>query len=587
MSSTPPTTTRPATNGTLARTPLAHLFVYALDKGLTGTFELTCTDGQHATVSVRSGLVSKVRTSKAVVYLGPLLYEMGVIDDQELNASLVDVAEKRELHGRILLDRGWITEEMLNAALREQTLRKLAHLFAFPPDTTFTFLPDVDLLAAYGGESGMLIDPFPSIWRGVREYPSDEHVRAVVSRIDSCACRLAASAELARFELQGDEQTAADALRLRPMTLADLAEFESFGQRRAELLLYCFLITKQIDLVKAETLVTLTPPQSFRPSGAARAAREKPISFVLRAAAPPSVPAPISSSPRGASSSPPRTVSSSPPRARASNSSRNVTSMSSSLPVTGPAQSDARPDEELAERRSMARARARTIQSEDHYARLGVPRDARPEEIDKAFTELRTIWDPTSLPPQLDDAQEDFWFVLSCMAEAHSTLLDPVRSVQYARALRAGPATVRDLYGDDLEACGASDAFEGAKTCLARADLERAERLCRRAHKADPERAEVLALLAWLEALRPSNQSPEATRVRISMLDRAIALDDTREDAFFWRAQLHKRVENHLAAMRDFKRVTLINEKNLDALRELRLYELRVRRNSVSMRPVH
>src|SRR5258706_6812942 len=194
---TPRTTLpRPVSTGTLAKTPLAHLFVYALDKQLTGTFELACTSGETATIAVVEGKVAKIRTSKAIAYLGPLLYEMGVIDDEQLNASLVDVASTRALHGRILLDRGWITHEMLGAALREQTLRKLAHLFALEPDTMFSFYPETDLLAEYGGEVGALVDPFPAIWRGIRENPSEDHVRHVVKRIGSAACRLGSGAEL-------------------------------------------------------------------------------------------------------------------------------------------------------------------------------------------------------------------------------------------------------------------------------------------------------------------------------------------------------------------------------------------------------
>src|SRR5205814_2143077 len=121
---------------------------------------------------------------------------------------------------------------------------------------------------------------------------------------------------------------------------------------------------------------------------------------------------------------------------------------------------------------------------------------------------------------------------------------------------------------------------------FAKHEYERAERLCRRAYKADGTNAEAIALLAWLEAMKPSNQRAEATRIRIAMLDRALSIDPTHEQALFWRAQLHKRVENHAAAMRDFRHVVAMNDRNLDAVRELRLYEMRVRKNSIQMKAV-
>jgi tetratricopeptide (TPR) repeat protein len=67
------------------------------------------------------------------------------------------------------------------------------------------------------------------------------------------------------------------------------------------------------------------------------------------------------------------------------------------------------------------------------------------------------------------------------------------------------------------------------------------------------------------------------------MLTRAIDRDEDCENALFWRAQLYKRLENHPAAIRDFKRVVALNGENLDAIRELRIYEMRVRRNSITM----
>ena len=82
------------------------------------------------------------------------------------------------------------------------------------------------------------------------------------------------------------------------------------------------------------------------------------------------------------------------------------------------------------------------------------------------------------------------------------------------------------------------------------------------------------ALYAWIDATKPQNTTVEETRKRIAMLDRACRLDDTFADAFHWRGQLHKRIENHSAAMRDFRKVVELNPKHLEAVRELRVYEM-------------
>jgi tetratricopeptide (TPR) repeat protein len=242
---------------------------------------------------------------------------------------------------------------------------------------------------------------------------------------------------------------------------------------------------------------------------------------------------------------------------------------------------------ELLARRARIAERARTILREDYFQRLSLTRDASCDQIDAAFEALRTLWDPCLLPPALEEAKDDSAFVMTCLAEAYATLREPEARDQYvsqlgSHALRA----VADQAADDLVASGSDDLWGGAQACFARGDMERAERLARRAVKASPEAAAPLALLAWLEALKPSNQSPTDTRPRVAMLDRALRLDSSQDQAWYWRGMLHKRLENHQPAMRDFRKAAELNPKNLDATRELRLYEMRIRRNSITMKGV-
>jgi hypothetical protein len=468
--------------GTLLKTPLAHLLVYSYAKRVSGTLVLTCPDGESATVTIEEGHVAKVRTSQPVAFLGMVLYERGIISDVELNASLAEVASRRVLHGRILLDRQSITRDQLCQALHEQALRKLAYLFGFPPETAFTFQPDTDLLSGYGADDLSPIDPLPAIWRGIREYPSEEHLRTVIGRVGGQRFVLVKGAQPDRFDLEDDLSAVVELLRYRPMTVSELAAVRSLGQRRAELLVYCLLITKQAELTQASPQQPSLPPRQSLP-GMAGASRMRPVSFIGRAAPPVTLP------PGWPLSAPPPRVGSTAP----------MTSIS--VPAPPPAAGQGSSSDELAHRRQTIPVRPHAQQEED-----------------------------------------------------------------------------------DLAASGHPDAFSGARACFARGDLERAERLSRRANREEPANADALALLAWVEALNPNNQGTEATRKRIAMLSRAIDLDDHCENAVYWRAQLYKRTENHPAAIRDFKRVIALNEEHVDAVRELRIYEMRVRHKSITIR---
>jgi hypothetical protein len=643
-----------ATTGSLAKKPLAHLFVYAFDKQLTGSMELAKTDGsQSAVIVFARGEVAKIRTSVNVAYLGAVLYELGTIDEATLNMSLHELAKQKRPQGQILLEQRAITREQLADGLREQTLRKLAHLFSFGPETSFTFRSDVDLLHSYGGGHVVLTDPYPAIWRGIREFPSMDHVRDVLARVGAGACRLARGARVERFHLAREEAAAVDCLRMKAMTVAELDAVHLLPPKLTALLVYCLLITRQLEIESRsappraaggsmDTLRSaVTPPglrmpqsrttsrtdlqapprtisapsmpavrapsrtdlpaQRTNTSPSMPAARTPsrsdmpgvdPISFNLRVT--PAVRLPSSAAharvqpgPPGASSSRPPAAhpSSKPPGKRSSSRPPPSKAHVSSMPPTSSSSSN-RVAVELASRAKAIHDRARDVQREDHFQRLSLPRDATMEQVERAYTALTSMWDPHGLPPALESSREDCAIVVTALTEAFETLIDSRKRSEYVKNLRVGTSLLPPTLAEDLAASGADNEYDGAKKSLAKGDMELAERLAKRAQKAKPDLAGPLALLAWIEAQKSSNQGVDPTRACIVKLDRAVKLDPYCEEAFYYRAQLHKRIENHPAAMKDLKRVTTLNPGNVEAERELRIYEMRVRRNSISMQAV-
>jgi tetratricopeptide (TPR) repeat protein len=250
-------------------------------------------------------------------------------------------------------------------------------------------------------------------------------------------------------------------------------------------------------------------------------------------------------------------------------------------------QFNARVVAELVSRRQSIFERARAILKEDHFQRMSLPKDARTEQVEAAFVALKTLWDPELLPSALEEAKNDCAFVLSCLVEAHAVLRDDATRAAYAKSLTV--LTLRpqqERLDEDLAASGATELYDGALNCLAQGDLDRAERLARGAMRARPDAGAPIALLAWIEATRPANMSPEETKKRIVMLDRAVRIDPTLEQAYYWRGLLHKRIDSHSAAMGNFRRVVELNPRHLDAVRELRVYDMRIRRNSITMKGV-
>jgi tetratricopeptide (TPR) repeat protein len=582
----------PTAEGTFARTPFVQVLVYVLERSLTGTIEIIHPGGPWASILVLEGQPAKGRTSEPVAYLGSVLHQLGYIDDSSLNSSLGRMATERKLHGQILLEMGKITPDQLSDGLRAQLVQKIEHLFDWPPETHFAYYDGFDALHAYGADDPILFDSAPIVWTAIRTHPPWEHVHAALTRVGPNALRITASAQLERFEFNKEERAAADLLRVTPMRVHELVATKLLSAATAQLLAYCLLITKQVELIAAAKV----EPKEEAPASALGkmqlaqvaqpprpAAVEQKAMFTADPRA--SVPSPAySSSPilavpaippapalPGATTRP-------KPADKAAETGRSLPPPLREPPPPPPLapQHEARKSEIL--------LRLKSIKSEDYFQMLGVSQEATTEQIQSAFLPLAKAWHPDRLPVALHEVREACATIFSHMSEAHQTLMDPQRRAQYMHLLKDGGATPDEQ--EQVQAVlEAATNFQKAEFFLRRGDLREAEALCRKALDADPKPAEYLAMRAWLEALKPENQAPKPTADRIAMLDAAIAANERLERAYFYRGMLYKRLGNHHAATRDFRQAAELNPRNLDAVREVRLYEMRKNRGSLPPPP--
>src|SRR5580698_2622802 len=256
----------PSADGTLAKTPFPHLLIYALDRRLSGTIELVTPDKDGGTILVLDGQPTKARTVKPTAYLGRVLHDLGLLTDADLNSSLRALAEQKRLHGQILLEAGHINEEQLELGLRAQLVRKLQALVHLPADTVFNYYDSFDSLASYGGDGHVGINPAPIIGAAIRGAPPWEHVHAALTTIGSAGVRLAANAETARFSFDKGERATIDLLRARALRVHELTGAGTLQPRLAQLLVYCLLVTKQVELVRDSLLPAAPPPAAPQPS---------------------------------------------------------------------------------------------------------------------------------------------------------------------------------------------------------------------------------------------------------------------------------------------------------------------------------
>ena len=315
------------------------------------------------------------------------------------------------------------------------------------------------------------------------------------------------------------------------MRASDLASAARLNDRTARLLAYLLLVTKHVEVL-APGAATL------RPSAAA--------------------PAPIATSSR--------------PPARKAISSVSPAPSTTLVPPPGLA-----PD--LASRWREITERAATIDRADYFMMLDIARDATHDEVDSAFFGLVRRWHPDRLPIELSPVSDACSRVFARMSEAHATLIDGEQRARYMRLLADGSGSP-EMQATVAKVVEAATNFQKAEVCFRRNDLVQAETFCRKAMDDDPTQPDYLALHAWLIALKPENQSPEKTLHGIQMLERAIAMNEKCEKAYQWRGMLFKRIGKIELAVRDFKRAVELNPRNIDAAREVRLYNMRGGRRS-------
>jgi curved DNA-binding protein CbpA len=609
----------PSAQGTLAKTPLPHLLVYALERQLSGTIELVAPDGGGGTLLVIDGQPTKARTTRPTAYLGRVLLELGFLTDDQLNTSLITLAERKRLHGQILLEAGLINEEQLELGLRAQLVRKMQALVHLPPDTVFSYYDAFDALANYGGDGHVGIDPFPIVWAAIREEPPWEHVHAALTKLGTAGLALSATAETARFSFDKGERATVELLKGRAYRVHELTAVGTLQPRLAQLLVYCLLVTKQVELVRDSLLPPTVAPQS--PRTAPADGQEPPSSRRLRAMAaasqsqtnvarvqltqremakmrgvveetsdhlppddrrtPPPQPSPVAPGvtlPRASASAPNLEAKAdifTKPTVRA------MEAVQPSARPAPPAAASAAPKEgpgpltpALETRKKEILQRAATIDQEDYFQMLGVTRDAEPPAVQAAFFGLAKTWHPDRVPSQLADVKDQCARVFSRLSEAHQTLTDAQKRSRYVTLLQDG-AKGNDEQAEVARVMEAATDFQKAEICMKRNDVVQAEKYCKKAIQGDDKQADYHALLAWLLSMKPERQSEDATSQLIADLTRAIAMNKMCERAHFYRGMLLKRAHKDDQAVKDFRRAFELNPRNIDAQREVRLFEMR------------
>jgi hypothetical protein len=575
----------PAAVGTLANRPLLHLLVYARNRHLTGSLEIEAADGRNGTIHLWRGRVSGARTAPPVAYFGTVAYELGCIDTVTLDATLLEISKTKRLHGEVLVERGAITPLQRDEILSEQACREIHYLFSFPPEATFSFYDSPPATQ----EPPLSLDPLKPAWRGLRDNAPADSVHEVLARYATGALRLSNEGPIAHAGFNAEETALCDALKFRPMTLAQLRATSTLSANRVDLLAYLLVIAKCAEPAPASSPSMPAVRASAGPEGPLSQAR---IS-VGPASSPPMPPAlvtpippksatsrttPPSMSPSDSGevrispsfrvpSAPVPAVGSAPPP-----SSRSLIpgalpsfgrSLATRIPIFGPAELGA----------AGIAHRAQSIESETFFEALALPDGATVDAARAAYFRLAKLWHPDRLPADLEPFRGEVEKIFLHMTLASTTLTDPEsrRAYMATHDQNAAATTIASKPREEV--------LRDIEQAIAKREFLVAEQVARHLIDLDSDDADAHALAAWAST-DAGEAAEEVIRAALPRFDKAVHTDAYCERAHFYRGVVYKRLGSSAAAFRDFHRVIQINPKHVDAQREIRIFEMRARRGS-------
>ncbi len=533
--------------GKLEEHPLPLLIAQILNARLSGMLRMEA-EGTKPWIYFEDGFPAGVHAPKSSDYLGQVLRELGFIDDQAFNESLMRMAKEKRLQGQILLDMGKLDEKKLERGLSLQIARKISRLFALTSGS-YDFFEDDELPLPL---EPIPINPFALVYNAIRNTYKPDDLKKGLNPLIGRAVRISRMfverGEL--FEFPPDDLADARLLeefRLPQEYVRGVRSGPTSGMMMLMALLYC-------DMLETEEASFAQPMPGVAAPTAAPAAPPPPVAGPAPARAP------------------------HPGAGRAAQV--ETAGRAGARPVkAGGAQGSAVPPD----LRAKIHAKFEQVKLADHYAVLEVPKDADLERIKKSFLMLAKVYHPDRVAESDDEElRHRMDLILSKINEAYQVLANPAGRQQYeqkqAQAGKAGgqggaqqprPEEARVQFQKGLifmkknDHTAAADAFRWA------ADL-------------DPKNGDYQAHRHWVELLR----STEPAEVKLHNAKGELAAVVKNFPDAFWGYRFLALVLQKLGDQPGYQnhlmKAAKLNPKDVDCARELRLLQARKEKEDAS-----
>lgn len=549
--------------GSLSRTPFGHVLLYLVQHDLSGSLVVWPEEGSSAVaedrIFVRQGAVVATRLAEPASTM-----ERGILPlFVRTNAPYAF----------------YQNENLLGSGSELQTGR--AHAFA--------------LFAA-------------SLRGAVRE----DAIDLVLGKMVGVRLRIKQGVDLNLFEFQPRELQFIEVLKAAPVTPEEVATATGFPEKAARRLLYLLVATKAMEPYAGPTMRpaapsfvgSIAPGSALPPSGTASGFRNpwaSPSSIGR-------IPGASTSGPPGSGGNPwasPSSIGRIPgaplaPSATNSGAGLPLPNMSGlgnplsgsgapagnfSAPMTSSPQAFLRaskppppppPASLTADQRTLWKEildRSAALDGQNFFQMLDIPQGSLPDAVREGYFVLVKKFHPDRLGDAFKPLMAEAQTVFRHITEAHDTLTDDAKRETYLNILKDGggtPAADRMV----MNILEASAEFQRAEIMLRRREYDAAILHARAAATLNPEDADYHAFIGWvLHQKFPEANAPIDDM--LACLDRAIELDAKSDKIHYYRGVILRRVGRESEAVSHFEKAALLNPRNVDAIREVRIAKMR------------
>ena len=441
---------------------------------------------------------------------------------------------------------------------------------------------EADLVGDSAGALRGQVDVLALIATALRgDVPKDAMVR-VIRKLGLERQRVKKGAPLPRLALQSNEMAFVELMRAEPATAAIL--IEQFGDPKvAQRMLYLLAITESLEPYR---------PVSQQKLRAVSASSQR----TQRASSPPGPRSSVSSSgsmlpPTGRGSRPPGMRDSSLPGGD-SVLPASISNMPPGKTLSGeivaprpmPGQPPAGLDAEHLERWEEVARVIGMMDRQNYFQMLGVKESADSNEISKKYMSLAKIWHPDRLPPELSELRPWVEEIFHLLTVSSDTLGDTTKRTAYQKTVMQGGGTPESERKLNVMVEAAIN-FQKVDVLVKRRRYDDAMEICDAAMAVVRKEADYPAMKAWILLLRDGvDDEGVADQIR-DLLRKTFAINPDHVQGHFVRATFLKRQGDHDKALKHFKKVSKLDPKNLEALREVRIGNMRQSRGRSSAPP--